>query len=389
MKKYKLTKKITVVTGSRADYGLLKNLMRLIQLDPEMILQIIATGSHLSTKHGLTINELEEDGFKVDYKLTVIVDHINSQSTSVAMGKIQSDISKILNDSKPDLMLVLGDRYEILSAVIAALLNKIPVAHIHGGEITAGTFDNSIRNAITKMSHLHFVATTNSEKRVIQMGEKPANVYNFGGLGVDAVKSINFLSKDEVEKALGIKFGAKNLLVTYHPETIFEKPPIVQIQTLLKALTGKNDIQFIFTGVNADPGSDEIYEAINKFVRSNPNSFYFPSLGQKIYFSTVMYCDGVLGNSSSGILEVPSLNKPTINIGDRQFGREMAASVVSCDLVTQDISNSIEKIFSKDFKESLKIATSPYGSAGASNKIYDVIKKYDLRNLVKKTFHDL
>ena len=378
-----------MVTGSRADYGLLKRLMKLIDSDPEMKLQIIVTGSHLSSKHGFTYKEIEEDGFQIHFKVDIIENIIDAQSTARAMSKAQIEITKILTEIKPDLMLVLGDRYEILSAVISALLTNVPVAHIHGGEVTTGAFDDAIRNAITKMSHLHFVATANSKNRVIQMGEIPANTFNFGGLGVDAIQGVNLLSKEEVEKKLGMKFGAKNLLVTYHPETISKISPIGQIQVLLEALSLKKEINLIFTGVNADPGSEEISRAINQFVQSNSNSRHYASLGQRVYLSTLLYCDGVVGNSSSGILEVPSFKKATINIGNRQLGREMAESVINCELESGSIRKSIDKIYSKNFEMVLSEASNPYGKGGASSKIFEVIKKSDMSNLAIKSFHDL
>ncbi len=377
------------MTGSRADYGLLKRLMKLIDSDPDMKLQIIVTGSHLSSKHGFTYKEIEEDGFQIHFKVDIIENIIDARSTARAMSKAQIEITKILTEIKPDLMLVLGDRYEILSAVISALLTNVPVAHIHGGDVTTGAFDDAMRNAITKMSHLHFVATANSKNRVIQMGEIPANTFNFGGLGVDAIQGVNLLSKEDVEKKLGMKFGAKNLLVTYHPETISKISPIGQVQVLIEALSIKKEINLIFTGVNADPGSEEISRAINKFVQTNSNSRYYASLGQRVYLSTLLHCDGVVGNSSSGILEVPSFKKATINIGNRQLGREMAESVINCELEIGSIRKSIDKIYSKNFEMVLSEVSNPYGKGGASSKIFEIIKKSDLSNLVVKNFHDL
>jgi len=384
-----LTKKICVVTGSRADYGLLKNLMNLIKNDSNMKLQIIVTGSHLSPKHGETYKEIEKDGFIIDFKVEIIEKIVDLPSTSRAMGKAQIEISKILFENKPDLMIVLGDRYEILSAVTSALLVNIPVAHIHGGEETQGAFDNSIRHAITKMSQLHFVATKRSRTRVIQMGESPEKVFNFGGLGVDAIGNIDFQSREKIENLIGQKFGERNLLVTFHSETISEKYPVEQIQILLEALRKKSDINLIFTGTNADPGSDEIGNEIKKFVESRNNAVYVSSLGQESYLSTLQYCDGVIGNSSSGILEVPSFKKATINIGNRQLGRESASSVINCDMQSDSIANAIERIYSKKFRSRLKKTVNPYGDGGASKKIYTVIKNYNLTTLVKKSFYDL
>ena len=384
-----LHKKICVVTGSRAEYGLLRNVIKLIKSEPTMQLQIIATGSHLVEKFGSTYKEILEDEINIDFKIDILDDVINEQTTSIAMGKVQTEVSKVLQETKTDLLLVLGDRYEILSAVIAALLCKIPVAHIHGGEITTGAFDDSIRHAITKMSHLHFVATEKSKKRVLQLGEKPETVFNFGGLGVDAIKSNEFVSKEEIQKVTGIKFGEKNLLITYHPETMSRKSPREQITILLDALAKKNGINFIFTGVNADPGSNEITNEIKKFVELKSNASYCSSLGQRNYLSTILYCDGVVGNSSSGILEVPTLKKATINIGKRQLGREMAESVISCELDSDSIAKAIDDIYSKNFKVVLSKVSNPYGRGGASLKIFEEIKKTDLGSLVAKSFHDL
>ena len=378
-----------MVTGGRAEYGLLRNVIKLIKSEPTMQLQIIVTGSHLAEKFGSTYKEILEDEINIDFKIDILDDVINEQTTSIAMGKVQAEVSKVLQETKPDLLLVLGDRYEVLSAVIAALLCKIPVAHIHGGEVTTGAFDDSIRHAITKMSHLHFVATEKSKKRVLQLGEKPETIFNFGGLGVDAIKSNEFVSKEEIQKVTGIKFGEKNLLITYHPETMSRKSPREQISILLDALAKKNGINFIFTGVNADPGSDEITNEIKKFVELKSNAIYCSSLGQRNYLSTILYCDGVVGNSSSGILEVPTLKKATINIGNRQLGREMAKSVISCELDSDSIAKAIDDVYSKSFKAVLSKVSNPYGRGGASSKIFGAIKTLDLSNLVSKSFHDL
>lgn len=384
-----MNRKICLVTGSRADYGLQKKLIQLIKSDPQIQLQIIATGSHLSSKLGFTYKEIEDDGFKIDYKIEILGNEFNSQSTSLAISRAQNEIVKILIETKPDLMLILGDRYEILAAAISALLCGVPIAHIHGGEVTLGAFDDSIRHAITKMSHLHFVATEKSRKRVIQMGEMDGRVFNFGGLGVDALVDVKYLQQEEIEKVIGQKFGEKNLIVTFHPETISEYPPLEQIRILLNALNQIPDINLIFTGVNADPGSNEISNEINEFVSSRENAVYIPSLGQRNYFSALFYCDGVIGNSSSGILEVPTFKKATINIGNRQLGREHATSVISCDLNSNSIREAIAESYRKEFKEKLNMSLNPYGNGGASTSIYNVIKNYDLDNLLIKPFNDL
>ena len=384
-----MLRKVCVVTGSRADYGLLRNLMKLIQGDANTTLEIIATGSHYSSDHGNTYREIELDGFKIDHKVEIIGSFVDEIGVSNAMGKAQVEITKILKDSRPDILLVLGDRYEILSAVIGALLLKVPVAHIHGGEITHGAFDDSIRHAITKMSHVHFVSTEKSKRRVIQMGESEENVYLVGGLGVDAIKDLVLLDKSEIEHSMEFTFARKNLIVTFHPETNSELSPKAQITVLLDALSEFEDINFIFTGVNADPGSKDVADAIIKFVDSRANAVLIHSLGQKYYFSSVVYSDGVIGNSSSGVLEIPSLGKPTVNIGNRQSGREFAGSVVNCELRSEKIVDAIRYIYSNEISKKMQHNENPYGMGGASLKIYNELKGLNLAFLPTKKFIDL
>ena len=389
MKWCKLIKNIVVVTGSRADYGLLKRLMKLIDSDPEMKLQIIVTGSHLSSKHGLTYKEIEEDGFLIGFKVDIIENIIDAQSTARAMSKAQNEITKILSDIKPDLMVVLGDRYEILSAVISALLSEVPVAHIHGGEVTTGAFDDAIRNAITKMSHLHFVATEISKNRVIQMGEEPQRVYNVGGLGVDALKNIELINKAELEKLLGHKFGENNLLITFNPETNSNLSASQQVQPLLDALSYFKDTTLIFTGVNADPGSLEILEKIEIFISNRRDAYYHQSLGQTAYLSCIQFCDGVVGNSSSGLLEVPSFKKGTINIGNRQNGREISSSVINCGLDKAAIIEAITYLYSNTYEKRLESAINPYSKENSAHEIYSKLKGISIKSLRFKAFHEL
>jgi GDP/UDP-N,N'-diacetylbacillosamine 2-epimerase (hydrolysing) len=389
MKWFKLSKNILVVTGSRADYGLLKRLMKLIDSDPEMKLQIIATGSHLSSKHGLTYKEIEEDGFQIGFKVDIIENIIDAQSTARAMSKAQNEITKILSEIKPDLMVVLGDRYEILSAVISALLSEVPVAHIHGGEVTTGAFDDAIRNAITKMSHLHFVATEISKNRVIQMGEEPQRVYNVGGLGVDALKNIELINKADLEKLLGHKFGKNNLLITFNPETNSNLPASQQVQALLDALSYFKDTTLIFTGVNADPGSLEILKKIEIFISQRRDAYYHQSLGQTAYLSCIQFCDGVVGNSSSGLLEVPSFKKGTINIGNRQTGREISSSVINCSLEKAAIIEAITSLYSSVYEKKLESAINPYAKENSAHEIYKKLKGINIKSLRFKAFHEL
>jgi GDP/UDP-N,N'-diacetylbacillosamine 2-epimerase (hydrolysing) len=384
-----LIKNIFVVTGSRADYGLLKKLMKLIKSDPEMNLMILATGSHLSPKHGLTYKEIEEDGFQISFKVDIIENIIDAQSTARAMSRAQIEITKILSEIKPDLMVVLGDRYEILSAVISALLSRVPVAHIHGGEVTTGAFDDTIRNVITKMSHLHFVATEISKNRVIQMGEEPRHVYNVGGLGVDALENIELMNKADLEKILGHKFGKNNLLITFNAETNSDLSGKQQVQPLLEALSNFKDTTLIFTGVNADPGSLEILEMIEIFISKRKNAYYHQSLGQTAYLSCIKFCDGVVGNSSSGVLEVPSFKKGTINIGNRQTGREISSSVINCSLETAAIIEAISFLYSSEFEKRLNSSLNPYAKENSAHEIYRKLKDIDVKSLRFKAFHEL
>ena len=363
--------------------------MQLIQSDSEIKLQIIVTGSHLSSSHGNTYKEIELDGFEIDHKVSILDGYLNEFQTLEAMSKCQFEIAKIIDLKKPDLIIVLGDRYEILSAVISALILRVPVAHIHGGEITQGAFDDSIRHAITKLSNLHFVSTERNKQRVIQMGENPENVYNVGGLGVDAIKEMDFTEKAELEKIIGIKFGNKNLVVTFHPETNSEISPERQIKELLDALSVMEDINLIFTGVNADPGSQKIAEAINDFISNRANAVLVPSLGQKNYFSTILYSDGVIGNSSSGLLEVPSLKKATINIGNRQYGRETSDSVINSPCSRDQIINSINMLYLPDFKSNLEKTSNPYEKDNSAHEIYKILKQIDLKSILLKKFHEL
>jgi GDP/UDP-N,N'-diacetylbacillosamine 2-epimerase (hydrolysing) len=363
--------------------------LKLINNDSDLVLQTIVTGSHLLLENGSTYKEIESDGIKIDFKVKILEGFVDEIGALKAMGIAQVEIAKIYSSIKPDLVLVIGDRYEILSAVLSAVFLKIPVAHIHGGEVTQGAFDDSIRHAITKMSHLHFVSTEKSKTRVVQMGEPPKNVSVVGGLGVDAISRVEIIDKNELEKLIGYKFGERNLIVTFHPETNSSASVEFQINQLLSALDKEKNINLIFTGVNADPKSIHIDEAIKIFVSNRPNSIYVPSLGQVKYFSSVSYSDGVIGNSSSGVLEIPSFKKATINIGDRQLGREVAESVIECELKSQKISEAIDLLYSDKFQLKLKNAVNPYGEAGASLKIYQKLKSINLARLGNKEFFDL
>ena len=382
-------KKICIITGTRAEYGLLRWLMQGVINSKKLDLQIIVTGMHLSPEFGLTINNIINDGFKVDKKVEMLISADTSTSISKSMGIGLIGFADALEDLKPDLVLVLGDRFEIFSAVSASMVALIPIGHIHGGESTEGVIDESIRHSISKMSHLHFVATKTYQNRVIQLGENPSNVFLVGGLGIDNIKKIKLLNKTDLASALNFKLGEKNFLVTFHPVTLEKYASDIQVKELLSALETIKDTKFIFTMPNADTEGRGIYNHIKKFVDKNSNSKIFKSLGQKRYLSCIKHFDGVIGNSSSGLIEVPSFKKGTINIGDRQKGRIKAQSVINCKPEKSSILKSIEKLNSSDFQRTLKKVSNPYGNGGASEKILEILENISFENLLKKKFNDL
>ena len=384
-----MTRKICVVTGSRADYGLLRSVMQGIKNDPNLIIQVIATGMHLSPTFGLTYKEIESDGFFIDEKVEVITEIDTPEEISQSIAKGITGCAKAFNRLEPDLILLLGDRYEIFSAAIAAHVALIPIAHIHGGELTGGALDEAFRHSISKMSSLHFVAAEEYKKRLIQLGENPKNVYLAGGLGVDNIKKQKPLNKRELENELNIKFLDKSLLITFHPVTLGIESSEFQFKELLDALSNLKDTTLIFTMPNADTGGRKLINMVEKFVIENKNAKAFISLGQLLYFSCISNMDGVVGNSSSGITEVPSFKKATINIGDRQLGRLQAESIINCKPLKIDILNAIEKLYSSGFQTRLDRVTNPYSGTGVNKKIMEVLRSISLDGIFKKAFHDL
>ena len=384
-----MNRKICVVTGSRADYGLLRLVMKGIDAEPSLTLQIIATGMHLSPTFGLTYKEIEGDGFKINKKVECLSSSDSPVAIAEATGKALSECAKAFNELQPDLVLVLGDRFEIFAACSAALLARIPIAHIHGGEVTAGAYDEAFRHSITKMSSIHFVATEEYKKRVIQLGENPNTVYLVGGLGVDAIKELKLLSKHEIEQSLGIKFFDKSLLVTFHPTTLEIDTAECQTNEVVKALSELENTSIIFTLPNADTDSLKITKILKEFTSRNANSFLFTSLGQLRYLSCMAQVDAVIGNSSSGIIEAPSLRKGTLNIGDRQMGRVQAESVINCKPEKESILNGLKEIYSTDFRVKLQDVVNPYGTGGASKKVVKILSSISVDGIVKKNFHDL
>lgn len=384
-----MTRKVCVITGTRAEYGLLRWVMQGIKDDPELTLQVIATGMHLSPEFGLTYREIEKDGFQIDRMIEMLTSSDTSVGIAKSMGLGLIGFADALNELKPDLIVVLGDRFEIFAAVSAALVARIPVAHLHGGETTEGAFDEALRHSITKMAHLHFVAAEEYRQRVIQLGEQPDKVFLVGGLGIDNIKRLNLLNREELEASIDFKLGRKNLLITFHPVTLENSTATEQMAELLKVLAGLTDTQLIFTMPNADNDGRALIKMVQQFVAQHLNARAYPSLGQLRYLSCIAQVDGVVGNSSSGLTEVPSFKKGTINIGDRQRGRLQAASVINCDPVHQNIDTALKKLYTADFQASLSSAKNPYGEGGASEKVIEIIKHCEINGLVKKSFYDL
>lgn len=382
-------KKICVVTGTRAEYGLLYWLMKEIEVDKVLQLQLIVTGMHLSPEFGLTYKEIEKE-FKIDKKIEMLLSSDTSIGISKSMGLAQISFAEAYEELKPDIVIVLGDRYEIFSAVSAAMIAKIPIAHLHGGETTEGAFDESIRHSITKMSHLHFTATQEYKNRVIQLGEHPSRVFNIGGMGIENIKRLKLLNKEEFEKSIEFKLNKKNILVTFHPVTLEKVTAKEQFQELLDTIDELEDTNIIFTKANSDTDGRVINQMIDEYVSKNfYKSIGFTSLGQLRYLSALQFIDAVVGNSSSGLLEAPSFKIGTINIGDRQKGRIKADSVIDCETDKKSILEAFDKLYSTEFQNILLNIHNPYSSGCASKKIIEEFKKVDLQNILKKAFYDL
>ena len=384
-----IKRKICVITGSRAEYGLLYWLIKEINSDDELELQLIATGMHLSAEFGSTYREIEKN-FKINKKIEMDLSSDTSQSISKSMGLAQISFSQAYSELKPDLITVLGDRYEILSAVISAMISNIPIAHIHGGEITEGSWDNNIRHCISKMAHLHFTASEEYKRRVIQLGEQPNKVYNVGGLGIENIKKLNLLSKSDLEDTINFKFNLKNIMITFHPVTLENNTSKNQFQEILNAINELKDTNIIFTKANSDLNGKVINQMIDEYIYENPKkSVSYLSLGQEKYLSVLQYIDVIVGNSSSGLLEAPSFKIATINIGDRQKGRICSKSVINCLPIKKNIKKSLEIVYSPKFQKLLKTVENPYDNGITSKKIARVLKNFNLENILKKQFNDI
>jgi UDP-hydrolysing UDP-N-acetyl-D-glucosamine 2-epimerase len=381
-------RKICVVTGSRAEYGSLYWLMKEIQSDSKLALQLVVTGSHLSPEFGSTYQIIENDDFTISAKVEMLLSSDSPVGISKSIGLGVIGFAEALERLHPDVIVVLGDRYEILAAVQAALVAKVPVAHLHGGEITEGAIDDAIRHAITKMAHLHFVGAEPYRQRVIQLGEDPSRVFNYGAIQLDFINKLTLLSLEEFEKAIDFRLGKINFLVTYHPVTLSQEAPTKGVKSLLEALDHFNDAHIIFTGNNSDTNGRVVGKMITDYVERYPvKAKHIKSLGQLKYLSAISHTDAVIGNSSSGLSEVPVMKKPTINIGIRQDGRLKAKSVINCKESKEAIIDSINKALSPKFKKLLCDTESIYGSGETAPRIKETLKNVNLEGILLKKFY--
>lgn len=385
-----MRRKIAVVTGSRAEYGLLYWLMKEIEADEELQLQIIVTGMHLAPEFGWTYRLIEEDGFTIDAKVEMLLASDTPVAVTKSIGLATIGFADAFDRLRPDVVVVLGDRYEILAAAQAALVARIPLAHIHGGETTEGAIDEAIRHSVTKMAHLHFTAADPYRLRLIQLGEAPERVFNFGAIGLDHLVKTQLLKRTELESELNFSLGNPSFLVTYHPATLSGVAAEVPMRELLSALDNFPGARIIFTKSNSDTDGRIINSLIDDYVRSHPGrAVSFVSLGQRRYLSAVRHVDVVIGNSSSGLIEAPALGTPTVNIGARQRGRLLAESVINSDETASGITAAIHRALSDNFQNSLSGVSSPYGYGDVSRKVKEVLKRADLDGIVIKRFHDL
>ena len=382
-------RKICVITGTRAEFGLLRPLIELIDKDKNLQLQLIATGMHLSPEFGYTLDEIIAAGFVVDKKVECLLSSDTSAGVSKTIALAISGFADALESLQPDLVVVLGDRTEILGAVIAAGMANIPIAHLHGGETTEGAYDEAIRHSITKFSHLHFTSTEAYRKRVIQLGEHPDTVFNVGAIGLDAIKKLKLLNREKFENSIGFKLKKRNILITYHPVTLEKEAPIETFENILTALNELTDTTLIFTHANSDKNGRIINKLITEYVDAHKDkAVAFKSLGQLRYLSALQFVDFVIGNSSSGILEVPAFHIPTINIGDRQRGRICNESVINSNNSLEDIKKNITFALDKTFRKKIQQQELLYGNGTAAEKIIQIIKEHNHIS-IKKSFYNI
>lgn len=385
-------KRIGIMTGTRAEYGLLKPLMQEINKDNDLELYLIVSGMHLSPEFGMTYKEIEEDGFEINAKVEMLLSSDSPAGISKSIGLGVIGFADEFQRADLDMLILLGDRYEALSAAISAMVMRIPIAHLHGGELTEGAIDEGIRHSITKMSYLHFTSTEQYRNRVIQLGENPERVFYVGALGVENIKKINLMTKEELERSIHFEIDENTVIVTYHPVTLENNTVEEQFLNLLEVLDRNPKIRMIFTKANADTNGRIVNELIDKYAAQNSErACAFVSLGQKRYLSALKYCRIVIGNSSSGIIEAPSFGKPIINIGDRQKGRICADSVINCGYTQQEIQQAMETALTEEFENKARNCRNPYEKENTAANIISVIKDYLLNDKIKlkKGFYDI
>jgi UDP-hydrolysing UDP-N-acetyl-D-glucosamine 2-epimerase len=385
-----MKRKICVVTGTRAEYGLLYWLMKEIQDDPDLSLQVVATGMHLAPEFGSTYRQIEADGFRIEEKVEMLLSSDTPVGITKSIGLGVIGFADALARLQPHVLVLLGDRFETFAAAQAAMVARIPIAHIHGGEITEGVIDEAMRHAITKMAHLHFTAAESYRRRVIQLGERPEKVFNCGAPGLDHIERLPLLDKASLERELDFQLGERFFLVTYHPVTLADVGPEGAIDALLCALDRFPDVKLLFTGANADAAGRLINRKIGEYVAARHlRAKFITSLGQLLYLSALSNATLVVGNSSSGLLEAPALRKPTVNLGDRQKGRLRAGSVIDCEEKEAAIVAAIRQGLSPEFATRLQRMNPPYGGSGASLQIKQHLKSVDLDHILMKGFHDI
>ncbi len=385
-------KRICILTAARAEYGLLKNLIQKLSGETEFEVDVVVTGAHLAPEYGLTFREIEQDGIRIDKKIPILLSSDMPASVSKTMGLALIAFGDYFEEKQPDMLVVLGDRYETLAVCLAAMNQRIPIAHLNGGEKTEGAIDDAIRHAITKLSYLHFTSTEEYKKRVIQLGEQPDRVFCVGAMGVENVLNQPLMTKQELETSIGFELGESFAVVTYHPVTLEKEAAAGQVQELFTALLRMKNMKYIITKANADAGGRQINRLLDQYAEENKERiFVIESLGMKRYLSAVKWCKMVIGNSSSGIVEAPSFHIPTVNIGDRQKGRLQAESVINCEPDAADIEKAMLRAMGNEMMEIAARTVNPYGEGNTSEQITAIIKKTLLEDGIqlKKSFFDI
>lgn len=381
--------KICVATATRAEYGLLKPLMDAINNHPNYTLQVLVTGAHLSPEFGMTVKQIEIDGFAIDEKVEMLLSADTATSIVKSMGVGMIGYADALSRLQPDAIVILGDRYEMLSVATAAAVFKIPIMHLHGGEVTEGAYDEAFRHCISKMSHIHFTTSEEHKNRVLQLGENPEYVFNVGAVGIDNIMNLKLLSKEALGEQLQVNWKKHIYQITYHPETLSDVSSEASFKEILSALSTLEDTTLIFTKANADTDGRIINQMIDEYVAQHEDAYAFTSLGALRFLSLLSFADGIIGNSSSGLIEAPTFKIPTINIGDRQKGRMKSVTVLDTPIEKEAILNTIAYAKTDEFKAVLKNSTNPYGDGNATSKIMDILNNINFKNLGSKAFFDL